>query len=316
MTGPSPAAPARVPLVDAARGVALAAMVVYHFTWDLSFFSLIALDPTEHPGWRWFARCIAGAFLFLVGVSLTLAHARGLAARPYIFRLALVSAAALAITLVTWFAFPRSFISFGILHAIALSSVLALPFLRAHWLVIAAAAAVAVALPAAIDSPAMDSRWLAWTGLAATPPPANDFVPILPWFWLVLAGLLAGRWIAAAGPASLVRRWREDNSPSRALGWAGRRSLAIYLIHQPVLLALVWAAAQIVPANEAARARPFTESCEASCRTDGLGTADCVRFCGCVAGELRAADLWETALSRPFTPAEQETVGQIVAICR
>ncbi len=38
-----------------ARGVALLAMFLYHFAWDLSFFRLITTDVVAHPGWKWFA---------------------------------------------------------------------------------------------------------------------------------------------------------------------------------------------------------------------------------------------------------------------
>ncbi|HLM39769.1 MAG TPA: heparan-alpha-glucosaminide N-acetyltransferase domain-containing protein, partial [Microvirga sp.] len=41
--------------MDAARGAAVAAMVVYHFTWDLSFLKLIETNIVEIPAWRWFA---------------------------------------------------------------------------------------------------------------------------------------------------------------------------------------------------------------------------------------------------------------------
>jgi uncharacterized membrane protein len=63
--------PARVGLIDAARGVAIAAMVVYHFSWDLRFFGYINVDVAADPAWRLFARSIAGSFLALVGSALS-----------------------------------------------------------------------------------------------------------------------------------------------------------------------------------------------------------------------------------------------------
>src|SRR4029079_12219855 len=120
----------RFDTVDIARGVAVAAMAVYHFSWDLSALDFIETNVIEEPGWRLFARSIAGSFLILVGVGLTLAHGRGLRLEAFLRRLAKIAAAALLITVATYFVFPQSYIFFGILHCIALCSVLALPFLR------------------------------------------------------------------------------------------------------------------------------------------------------------------------------------------
>ncbi len=63
-------------VIDVARGVAILAMIVYHFGWDLSFLKLIETNVLAMPAWRWFARAIAGSFLFLSGIGLVLAHGR------------------------------------------------------------------------------------------------------------------------------------------------------------------------------------------------------------------------------------------------
>ena len=88
----------RIALLDLARGAALIAMAIYHFTWDLEFFGYVDPGMTAHGGWKLFARCIASSFLFLVGVSLFLAHASGIRWRGFLIRLAMVGGAALAIS--------------------------------------------------------------------------------------------------------------------------------------------------------------------------------------------------------------------------
>jgi uncharacterized membrane protein len=69
----TPASRPRLTRIDIARGVALIAMAIYHFGWDLEFFGYMAPATTAHGGWKLFARCIASSFLFLVGFSLVLA---------------------------------------------------------------------------------------------------------------------------------------------------------------------------------------------------------------------------------------------------
>ena len=231
--------PGRIVAIDIARSVALLGMAVFHFTWDLELFGHIPPGTTIEGGWAIFARCVAGSFLFLVGVSLVLAHGQGIRWRGFLRRLAMVVAAALAITAATFLAAREAFIFFGILHSIAVASLLGLLFLRAPvWLILGAAVAFWV-LPEVANSPAFDPRWLAWTGLAETPPRSFDLVPVAPWFAATLAGIAAGRLGEAAG---LWDRLRTANPGPilRAAAWPGRHSLTVYLLHQPVLIALVW----------------------------------------------------------------------------
>jgi uncharacterized membrane protein len=228
----------RIVAIDLARSVALLGMAVFHFTWDLELFGHIPPGTTLQGGWAVFARAVAGSFLFLAGVSLVLAHGEGIRWPGFLRRLVLVAAAALMITVATFLAMREAFIFFGILHSIAVASVLGLLFLRAPvWLTLAAAVAVWT-LPEVFRSPAFDSRWLAWTGLAETSPRSFDFVPVAPWFAATLLGIAAAQAGTAAG---VWDRLRGAPGPVlRALAWPGRHSLAVYLLHQPVLIGLVW----------------------------------------------------------------------------
>jgi uncharacterized membrane protein len=229
----------RILAVDLARSVALLGMAVFHFTWDLELFGHIAPGTTIQGGWAIFARAVAGSFLFLAGVSLVLAHGDGIRWRGFLRRLAMVAAAALAITAATFLAMRDAFIFFGILHSIAVASVLGLLFLRAPvWLILAAAAAVWL-LPDLARAPAFDPRWLAWTGLAETPPRSFDLVPVAPWFAATLLGIAAGRMGQAAGLWDRLRT-ASPGPVLAAAAWPGRHSLAVYLLHQPVLIGLVW----------------------------------------------------------------------------
>ena len=236
----------RIEAIDMARGAALAAMVAYHFSWDLSFYGLADIPVTSATGWIVFARMIAGSFLGLVGVSLVLAARGGINWRGYGRRLAQVVAAAAAITVATWFAFPDAFIFFGILHAIALFSLLALAFLRLPVVVTLACAALAFAAPSLVSGPLFDRSWLLWTGLGTFFPPSNDYVPLFPWFGTTLAGLALGKIAEKAGLWERLSSWRPATAPARLLLFSGRHSLLVYLAHQPVLLALLGAVAWAV----------------------------------------------------------------------
>ncbi|MCA3596472.1 MAG: DUF1624 domain-containing protein [Methylobacterium sp.] len=283
---------ARLPIIDAARGVAIVAMVIYHFGWNLSFLELIPVDLRDFPLWIWFGHSIAASFLALVGVGLVLAHGRGFGRERFLRRLALVAGAAALVTAGTYLVFPDQFIFFGILHHIALASLLALPFLRWPWMVAAVAAVAVLALPLVFKADALSSPWLVWLGLGTRVPSTNDFVPVFPWFACVLAGMaMAKLWQPAASAAPAT-----PGGFMRALGWMGRNSLAIYLIHQPVLYGglAVLASAILPPVDR--ETRGFLLSCQQQCQSTGGDALTCSNFCGCMLGGLKREGLWQRVL--------------------
>ncbi len=231
----------RIPLLDALRGGALIAMIAYHLTWDLAYFGVVAPGTATTPLGQAVAATIAGTFLALAGVSFALAHADGLRWRPWTVRLLRLLLAALAVTAVTLWATPAQPIQFGILHMIALAAVLSLPFLRAPWLaaVLAAAAVLTVDVLTSGLAPNTVSIWL---GLGGPAPPASDFRPLFPWLAPVLLGLALGQWIIRSwGVQDALASVALTDRICTALRWLGRHSLAVYLVHQPVLFGALWA---------------------------------------------------------------------------
>src|SRR5690554_1244570 len=183
----------RIKLVDCARGLALVAMAVYHFVWDLDFFGYIEPGTSVSGGWRIFARGIAISFLFIVGFSLYLANRENFRRKSYIRRLAMILAAAFAITMATLLATPNVFIYFGILHHIALASVLGLFFLRLPATVVAVSGVISLALPYLIEGGIFNHWLLWWTGISANVRPSSDFQPLFPLFGVVLFGIAAAK---------------------------------------------------------------------------------------------------------------------------
>jgi uncharacterized membrane protein len=336
LDAPASASAARLPLIDAARGVAIVAMAVYHFAWDLRFFGYISADVGGDLGWRIFARSIAGSFLLLVGVSLVLASRHGFDRSRFLRRLAILAAAAAAVTAVTYFVFPDAFVFFGILHCIVLSSVLALPFLRAPVLVTIAAAAFVLVLPHLFRHSLFDHPALLWIGLFTVPPRSNDFVPILPWLGIVLLGVAAARLLGtpsasgergartrALGSSQMVPNTEEFpvSGPSsakilRPLVWAGRRSLPIYLLHQPLFFGLVYAAAQVAPPPPPNFRTLHNQSCTAQCVASGEADFRCRTACACVTGGAEAAGLADPLMANALSEAQLARYYEIAAQCR
>lgn len=309
----------RLAVIDVARGLALVAMATFHGTWDLGFLQLTPENFALTDIGRWSARAIAASFLVLVGVSLVLAHGRGLRPRPYLRRLAQVAGAALAITLATRVLFPDSYIFFGVLHCIAAASVLALPFLRPPTipaaLLAAVVAALAFAAPLAPMPALFDAPPLAFLGLGTRALVTNDYVPLLPWSGFVLAGLAAARIGLPRLAASRLGAWVPHHRVPRALAFAGRHSLAIYLLHQPLLLGLAYAWLALAGPNPTAEAAPFRRGYEAQCMQAGGAPATCRATTLCLVDRLKAEGLWRAAAHDGLTAEARTRAIRLATEC-
>lgn len=303
----------RFAFVDIARGVALLAMFVYHFAYDLSFFGLIETDVVDEPGWRIFARCIAGSFLIVVGFSLVLATRKGLNRPAYLKRLAMVAGAAALVSLGTWFAIPGNFIFFGILHHIALASVLALPFLRLPVAAVALSAVLAFALPRFVAHPLLDAPWLSWLGFSHAPLQTADFVPVFPWFGCVLTGIVLARLLLPRLSGTRLAAWQPRLLPARIVAWGGRHSLLVYLVHQPVFIAVLTLVTFVAPPPPPAE-RAFRAECQRSCGPD-VPEQLCRAVCACTIDKLKREQLWQKTLDDLLTPEEGARLGEFAQAC-
>lgn len=237
--GTAPAAPVRptrrIEAVDSLRGLAILAMIGYHFAFDLRAFGVIAADFESDPVWLATRGAIVTTFLALVGASLVLAARAGVPASRQFARIAVIAACALAISGVSYLVYPRTWIYFGILHCIAVAALLARPLVRRPAL--AAAIGVAILLAGmTLAHPAFDARALSWIGFGTVKPPTEDYVPLFPWLGVVLLGVAAGDRLAR-------RDFSTITALARAPAWIrflGRHSLLVYMAHQPLLIGALW----------------------------------------------------------------------------
>ncbi len=311
MTDTTRTSSGRIEAIDVARGCALIAMLIYHFTWDLEFFGFLLPGTAQVGGWRIFARLIASSFLFLVGVSLVLAHGRAIRWPSFRKRMAQVAAGAIVITIATFFLTPQGYVFFGILHLIAVGSLLALPFLRLPFWTSLAAAAIVIALPASFQTELTDTRWLAWVGFSANPPLSNDFVPVFPWFGAILLGVGMAQLVERFGGWSPLRKANPAFERVRPLATLGRHSLLFYLVHQPVSLAIIAVAAFLMPPDQT---EAFHLSCRQTCAAD-REQAFCESYCGCMGERLRADALLERLMRGQMSDADAVRLREAVDIC-
>jgi uncharacterized membrane protein len=279
----------RITLLDYSRGIAVIAMIIYHFTWDLSFFGLIETDINASLFWRELAKTIAESFLFLSGISLYLAHGNGVRWPAFLRRLAILAGAATLVTLVTWYQFPTSYIFFGILHCLALSSIIGLAFMRMRWEITLIAAVIAFALPYLISNIFFDTPILAFLGLRTLPIRTNDFVPLLPWISPLLVGITVAQ---ISQNLSLKTVFIAPKLFITPLQFLGRHSLIIYLLHQPILFQATGFISSFKTKKVDEVTSSFVSSCEQSCTAQGRDKQTCIETCFCTVDGLKATGVW------------------------
>lgn len=220
----------RAVFLDSLRGLAVIWMIIFHTAYDLKMFQYVTWSFSD-GFWYAFPRVIAFTFLFCVGMSLNYGH------RPKINWNALkkrtwkIGGAALAVSIGTYFIFPSQWIFFGTLHCIFVGSILGALVVNHRKLAWGLLIAILV-LQYLLH---YDIRWVS----SILQKPSMDFIPIYPWFWAILLGILSGPYLSR-------NRMLQQMKPNKFLNFLGQHSLKIYLIHQPVIFGTIWLVSQLV----------------------------------------------------------------------
>ncbi len=317
-------------LIDVVRGVAIAGVVIYHLVWDLRFLQFTTTDPTFDVMWLWLARVLQVTFFSLTGISLVLAHKGAIRWPAFWKRFLIIAGAALLVTAGTYLVFGEGFVYFGMLHALAVLSVMALPFLRAPlWLVITAAAA-AIGLPFIYQNEIFNVRYLSWIGFWTSPPYTEDLQSIFPGLGYVLAGVVLMRIVLDLGWSDGLERIKSSGKPFGAMVRAGRWSLVIYLVHQPLLLGVLYPMSLVIKPGAARVAQIAAQQKEAfynSCVTyysnslpkggDAIaGQIKANGYCSCAADIMEENNLLGVQSEKDLTAQQQAVYASIPKLCQ
>ena len=178
---------------------------------------------------------------------------------------------------------PSEPITFGILHCIAVASLIAAPFVTAPAWASLAIGFAAIVAPWLGRSTFFDPSWLLWLGLGEALPNTLDWRPLLPWGGVVFLGLGVMRLPGVLAWLTTPDRWRAKLAPVRALCFAGRYSLPIYLVHQPVLIGLLSVLTAWGPLAPKAERNAFLGACQRACVAQKRAAEECETGCRCVA---------------------------------
>lgn len=238
----------RVHMIDTIRGVIILGVVAYHFLfdlWDIWDMDLWWMQSVLVNGIRDFG---AGVLIFLSGISSLLSHSN-------IKRGFKTLVCALILSLVTYFAVPDNFIFWGILHFLGFMMLIygiigkfinKLPRLVGFGIFMAL---FVFMYPLVIDGyvgllglfkiyipEAMKVSELTYIiGFGGGELISADYFPILPWSALFLAGTYVGNYVKEGRIPEFLYK-----DVCKPITFLGRNTLVIYLLHQPVIFALVW----------------------------------------------------------------------------
>jgi uncharacterized membrane protein len=216
--------PNRHGYLDILRGLAVIWMIIFHASYDLKILGLVNWDFSQ-GFWYAFPRFIAFTFLYCVGISLHLTHSPQINLPNFKKRTLKLALASFGVSLASYLFNPGQWIYFGTLHCILAGSLLGMLFIGKKRLIILFMLAIIYLQYVQ----GFDIRWVSQT----IQKPSLDFIPIYPWFWVILAGMFSAPYLSK-------NRQICDIKVPHFLSFLSVNSLKIYLIHQPFIFGTLW----------------------------------------------------------------------------
>ena len=218
--------------VDVLRGSAIVLMVIFHFCYNLAAFDWWDINTDKQIEWRIFRKIIVTSFLLAVGMSSYLAYSKQLNVLKLTKATFKLMAIAALITAGSLFMYPTTWVYFGIIHFIAIALPISVLFVRLpHTALIVG---VTCLISYQLGWISMNPIWLWSTNYIDLPKVTTDLVTFIPWISAVLVGIYLMY-------KKLFNLTISANKVSNSLAFFGQHSLAIYLIHQPIMYGVMLA---------------------------------------------------------------------------
>ena len=229
----------RFEFLDALRGLCCLLMVCYHHCYNLGMAGILSWNEVFSFPIILLQLVSSRGFILIAGVSSRLS-------RSNIRRGFLLIGCSAVVTIVSlWFGTP---IWFGILHFLGSSMLiygLSDKFLRSVNEYVKASICIVLFVLTKFwleDASAVEQWYLFPIGLITSGFSSADYYPIFPWIFLYLLGTCMGAPLVELRGRPYIESDRRiwQFAPLRFLRFIGRHSLAVYLLHQPILQLLLY----------------------------------------------------------------------------
>ena len=221
--------------LDVLRGLAVVGMMVFHFTFDLTYFGFVGADTIYNAGWLGFQQIIAGSFVFIAGLSFDLSHSEGLEWLHIKKRIIILGFSAALVSIVTFIMFGDFWVKFGILHCILSCSLLSIFLIRLSNLGLILIIFLLSCLYFYLTPPIYAPQIFDFIIRTVNPHLSVDYHPIFPMIIVFFSGILLSRLHFRKRLCFRISRQQKTlNNLLKSLIIMGKNSLLIYLIHQPI----------------------------------------------------------------------------------
>jgi len=215
----------RIVFLDLIRGILIIGVVFYHLIHNLEFYFNYNIDL--YSFWPELIRII-GASLFILMCGITANYSKNTLKRGIqLFGLGML------ITIVTYLFDPVSYVKFGILHLLGTSLIIYHFYRKVNYPVLYFLLGWSIILTIYIQNTVVTNSYLFPLGLFTRDFTSADYYPIFGYIIPFLMGNIIGKYMENK---KIFYKWQ----PNNILTFFGRHSLIIYLIHQPIIIGILY----------------------------------------------------------------------------